>query len=86
MTFEAVRYFRMLNTGDTLRDHVEVAHIMTRRCTVALRTVHGHWRRMPILRDVPGRCGVAGCAAGSEECAVRILIGVTGCTVKSKFV
>ena len=69
--------------GHHHRDHVEMAHIVTGRRLMALRTFDGTGRRVLEARDLPGRRQMAGHAFAAEEIAMRTAIAVAGKAVEA---
>lgn len=85
MTLVALVDLRMRLPRDLLGNHVEVHHVMTRRCLMALRTVHGSGRGVAEPRDRPLCRQVALGAILTEEIEVAIVVGVTGRAVQERF-
>ena len=64
---------------------IEMHHVMAGRGLVALSTIGGVGRRMPILWDRPLRRSMALRTVLAEQFAVRILGGVAGRTIQDCF-
>ncbi len=68
--------------GNLGAHHTEVRRLVTRRDRMALSTVPGRWRRMPIRRHRPVLRTVAGGTVHSEVTVVWILHRVADNTVQ----
>lgn len=75
----------MLLTGHSGGNHVEVAHVVTRRGLMALGTVDRAWRWMAEIRDRPVRRQVTLNAIVSKEPVMRVLGAMTRFAVEHGF-
>ena len=76
-------YLRIFLSGNLLRNHVEVHHIVARRSLVALSAVERAWRRMLEFSNSPTGCCVALCAFYAEQSQVPVFSGVASSAVES---
>jgi hypothetical protein len=75
-------YLRIFLSGDLLRNHVEVHHVVTRRSLVALSAVERARGRMLEFSDSPARCCVTLGAVFAEQSQVPVFGQMASSTVK----
>ena len=75
-------YLRIFLSGNLLRNHVEVHHVVARRSLVALSAVERAWRRMLEFSNSPTGCCVALCAVYAEQSQVPVFSGVASSAVE----
>jgi len=69
---------RVRSAGDFLRNHIEVLHVMTRRCLMALRTVHRASGRVAVFGDRPAVGRMAWGAIPAEQIEMAIVVAAAG--------
>lgn len=82
MALETLVHLSMFPAGNTPVNHLEMHHVVTRRCLMALRTVFRSWRRVQEWRNPPGRSRMTVCAVPSKQLAMRITVAVAACAVE----
>jgi hypothetical protein len=78
----ALGHIRVLDTRDSLGDHLEMAHVVAGRCAMALSTIRRARRRMAVLREGPGTRAVTAAAVTPELSRVSILAIVASIAVE----
>lgn len=82
MAFETLVYLSMLPTGNTPVHHLEMHHVVTRRCLMALRAVFRSRRWVQEWGNPPSRGRMTVRAVPPKQLPMRITVAVAACAVE----